>query len=196
MGEKIKCPYCTELIDNSDEKCPYCAEEINSKNNDLENTKIKNEDIKKEQVISNKNNTIFDLAEKFSNHMDFLGYKKDGYYDNLADDGRIRVIFTHEKNPNLTINIFKSNIIILTSTYTLGKHYEEEKNNIFYKTINEINSQAFITKWYKGNFENGEDSINIEIRINGYNKNDFINDLDLMLEEINSYLSRISDLLD
>lgn len=196
MWEKIKCPYCAELIDNSAEKCPYCAEEINSKNNDLENAKIKNEDIIEEQLTSNKNNTILDLAEKISNHMDFLWYNKEWYYDNIADDWRIRIIFTHEKNPNLTINIFKSSIIIFTSTYTLWKHYEEDKNNIFYKTINEINSQAFITKWYKWNFEDWEDSINIEMRINWYNKNDFINDLDLMLEEINSYLSRISELID
>ena len=195
MWEKIKCPYCAELIDNSVEKCPYCAERI-EQNNNIEQQEIKNIDIKEERITLNKNNPNFELAEKFSNHMEFLWYKEDWNYDNLSDDWRIRVTFTHEKNPNLSINIFKSNIIILTSTYTLWKHYEEDKNNIFYKTINEINSQSFITKWYKLNFEDWEDSINIEIKINWYDKNDFINDLDLMLEEINTYLSKISDLLD
>lgn len=191
MWEKIKCPYCAELIDNSVEKCPYCAEKIDSKNNNLES-----QNITEEKISVNKNNTNFELSEKISNHVDFLWYKKDWYYDNLSDDWRIRITFTHDKNPNLIINIFKSNIIVLVSTYTLWKNYKEEKNNIFYNVINEINAQSYITKWYKLNFEDGEDTINIEMRMNGYDKNNFINDLDLMLEEINSYLSRISDLLD
>lgn len=41
-----------------------------------------------------------------------------------------------------------------------------------------------------------EDSINIEFTTNWYIKNNFVNDLNLMIEEINLHLPKISDLLD
>lgn len=197
MWEKIKCPYCAELIDSLVEKCPYCAERIFI--TDLEKSSIEEENLSLElenNIVPINENEKVELWKKIITHMEFLWYKKNSYDDNLSDDWRIRISFLHDKNPNIWINIFKNNLIIITSTYTLWKHFDNNKSNIFYKKINEINSQTYISRWYKIDDKDGEDSINIEFTTNWYIKNNFVNDLNLMIEEINLHLPKISDLLD
>lgn len=191
MNNKTICSYCAELIDKWLDKCPYCFENIDKFNDEKEdnNTSIDKYNNKKEDDDDNN-----EISRKISNHLNFLWYKQD-YINNNYKDWNIYLIFSHIKHPTLFVNILKYNIILLNHKYNLWKHFDNVENIIFNKIINDINSKTILTKWYKENYEDWNDSINIETNINWYDKIILPIHLNISIEEINLHISKISNLL-
>ncbi|MFA5917446.1 MAG: hypothetical protein WC850_04420 [Candidatus Gracilibacteria bacterium] len=186
MSNKTKCPFCGEDINKSDKVCPICAEELPNK----EEKKIKE---KNSTTISAKLTKNREIASQIKNHLEFFGFDIE-VQEGTKDFENIFIIGRSEKRSNVTINILNENTILATSQYSIEKTDTEKKLLKIYEIINDINTKSFITKWTYSKDNEGESSISIEVYINKYEKIDFGKKMEIMEEEIRTYLNLLSDI--
>lgn len=179
MTKKMLCPFCKEEINENMDTCPYCAEELQGKQNE-ESTEIIDESVAQALTINRR------VANQFKNHLDFLWFEVEDLSESKKD-GRVLIIWKHEKRSNLIVHVIGEDSVLISSRYRLKKVSTPEKLVQIYEALNKTNSAVLLTRWAYS--EDDEDSlIVIETFLRGYNKAITWKNLDLMESEIGSYI--------
>lgn len=191
--KKIKiCPFCSEDIDNTSKICPFCAENLEDEATSEElNPKKQNKEIEvtHNNEISKKREIHLRIANQFKDHLEFLWFNIDDIEENEdPNNSRVLLISTHQKRSNLLINILSEDFVLISARYTYETSTEKDKLLDIYTKINNVNSNCLLTRWYFNKWEDKDGLINIEFWMRAYSKIDFTRNLDLMEEEIRSYV--------
>ena len=164
----MKCPNCGKKLSKDSAFCGQCGKQISKDGGLLE-----------------------EIADKITNHLEFLGYK---VTTNNDDKGNISINAINQNKNNLFIRIIKNGITVV-AFFTVDKDKAEKNKSKLLEAINKMNNQALLTS-----FSMSEDFKSI---VCGtwyplvYNKESFGNFIDLFANDINIRFSgnNISELV-
>lgn len=186
MSNTTKCPFCDEKIDIFLDVCPFCAEELPKDEKIKQPSKSLQSPTEENQKKLTK---CMDIANQIKNHLEFIGFSIDDIERN-QDNENLSIVFVaiHEKRSNITINILAENVIFIRVRYNWQKNNNSDTLFKAYENINKANSQSFLTRWFYSVLDDGNSIITIEFLLREYQKKAFWRDIELMEEEIFSYI--------